>query len=239
MKPAVVELGLQLGLVELAASHPAEDPDDAEQHHEVEDAEDPQEHPGHRRADDPRDRVQLRAAVLHLPGQRLHPGGQQERQHEHDRRVAEGEPEARPTTAAARPRRGRRAACGWCCRRRRCGRRRTRAAARTCRRGSRCQPCRCPSGPGRNAAGTTSTNSTAKPTTCSSTMNPAIPAMDRRSCVVNVARIRDRTEPGAVPDVAVTPPPPRPAPSDHLALDTVCTPRWPLQVIGDSSCPSW
>jgi len=42
---ALVQLILELLFVEVALTHPAEHPDDADQHHQVEDAEDSQEHP--------------------------------------------------------------------------------------------------------------------------------------------------------------------------------------------------
>jgi hypothetical protein len=52
--------------------------------------------------------VQPRAVVRHLPGERAHAEGEQERQGEHDRGVAEGEPEAH----RERPPAARRAAVG-------------------------------------------------------------------------------------------------------------------------------
>ena len=144
---------------------------------------------------------------VHLAGQRLHARGQQEGEQEHDRRVPEGEPEPDrqrpPRTLGAV---GEQLAGGVVDGGDVVGVERVpqpegvgedpdadRVDARLRR--------------GRSAAGTTNANSTPKPTTCSSTMNPAIPAMDRRSCGVNVACIRDRTEPGAASDVAVTHPP--------------------------------
>ena len=91
---ALVEVLLQLRLVVLPAAHRAEHLEDAEQDHEVEDAEDPQEHAGHRRADHAGDVVQRRVAVLDLTGEGADAERPAARQAEHDRRVAQGEPEA-------------------------------------------------------------------------------------------------------------------------------------------------
>ena len=103
-------------------------------------------------------------AVLDDVGDRAHPGDEQQAGDEDHRGVAEGEPEAGAHRRAC----PRRRACGWCCRSRRCGRRRRRAGRRACRRsgrprrrGRRC----CPAG---SRAGRPRTPGRPSPATCSS-----------------------------------------------------------------------
>ena len=133
------------------------------------------------------------------------PRGEQE----HDRRVAEREEEADAERPLARPG----ATFAWCCRSPRCGRRRRRGAARTCRRACRarrargCRGRRTGTGPSRRRAAPRSPRRTSPAASIPSETPP--PSTSRRPscCVALLARAaepeyREVGEPRAVAETA-------------------------------------
>ena len=89
-----LELRLELGLVEGAGPHAAEDPGDAHEHTGVQRRDHVEEGARDRGPDEARDVVQRRRVVRHLPAQRAEPERAQQGQGEHDARVPEREEEA-------------------------------------------------------------------------------------------------------------------------------------------------
>ncbi len=91
---ALLQLGLQLGLVVLALAHPPEDLEDAVERAQVDQAERQQEGAGDGDADQAGRLVQGGAVLLDLARQRADAEGEQGAEAEDDRRVAQREPEA-------------------------------------------------------------------------------------------------------------------------------------------------
>ena len=128
---AVVQLLLELGLVVLARAHPPEDPDDADGGDQVDQADEQQEHARDGRADqrrctDAAESTRPATTVRRAPAPRRRAAGW-------PTKTTEEWPRENQKPDADRPAGPRPSACGWCCRSRRCGRRRRRAACRACR----------------------------------------------------------------------------------------------------------
>jgi hypothetical protein len=97
----LVELGLELGLVEVAAAHPPHDPHDPRQQDQVQQPDHDQERARHERPDQPGRLLQSRAVVLDRAAEPAHADHDQHAEREHDRRVPEREPEADAERALA------------------------------------------------------------------------------------------------------------------------------------------
>ena len=93
-QPALVELLLKLIVVVPPAAHRPEHLDDAGQDNDVQPGDDVKERSRHARADDPGHAVQSGAAVFYLVVEGADAEVQEDRQHEHDAGVPEGEEEA-------------------------------------------------------------------------------------------------------------------------------------------------